>query len=843
MKRFISLLLVLALLSGLGVKAEAATSGTCGANLKWSFQASTGVLKITGTGAMTHYYSYTGMPWFYNREKITSVVVEPGATSIGSYAFYDFDNLTSVTLPDGLTSIGRYAFAESDSLTEVVIPDTVTNMDSYAFYSCKKLTNVTLGKKLSNISARAFMNCSSLSSVRIPSSATWIGDYAFSGCSSLASVTIPDSVSSIGTYAFRGCSSLKTVKIPDSVTCIEAYSFHGCTSLKSVTIPDSVTSIGENAFYNCMSLTSVRIPGGVTWIDDLTFYGCSGLTSVTISKGVASIGDYAFRGCSSLTSLTLPNSVTSIGRYAFSGCSSLTSVTIPASVTSVQEYVFYECSRLTDVYISSMKAWMQISYERLDEESYDGDDSAKKSGSPLHANKKSKNLYLKGELVTNLEIPDGSTEIEKGLFDRCTKITSVTLPDTLKKIESEAFATNSAITDVYYTGTQTQKEAMEIGPENDPLTNARWHCREESDLSTPVLKIAADAATGKPTLSWDAVAKASLYRIYRGTSKNGPYSYLKSTRSVSFTDTDAAVGTNYYYRIKAIAQASELSSGYSNTVNRICDLAAPAVSVSADPADGKPVVKWNTVEGAQKYRVYRSASKTGGYELVYTAVTARTYTDKTAVAGTNYYYKVRAIHSNSAADSAYSQVVNRVCDLAWPYVSQSVNTATGKPVVKWETVKGAVKYRVYRSTSRNDGYELVYTAVSARTYTDNTAQAGTNYYYKVKAIHSIFTANSAYSRIVNRVCDLAQPVVSLTRTDAGTPKLSWEEISGAEKYYVYRSDSKSGTYTHIKTTKRVTGFTDTGAEAGKTYYYKVKAIHLNETAGSAYSAIKSITAK
>ena len=287
--------------------------------------------------------------------------------------------------------------------------------------------------------------------------------------------------------------------------------------------------------------------------------------------------------------------------------------------------------------------------------------------------------------------------------------------------------------------------------------------------------------------------------------------------------------------------------GFSGTVeitlsNQNFTPEAPKVTISGNSTTGKPKLSWNAVPGADFYRIYRATSKTGSY--TYQKSTRSTdFTDTTAKVGTNYYYKVRAVVEATEKLSPYSNIVNRVCDLAKPVVSQSVNTTTGKPVVKWETVDGAVKYQIYRATSKDGKYELVKTAITARSYTDTTAKAGTNYYYKVKAIHSKEAANSAYSAVVNRVCDLAKPVVSIKLTTDGDPRVTWDKIDGAEKYYVYRAESKDGEYTKIKTTKTVFGYTDTTAEAGTKYYYKVKAIHSKEAANSAYSSVKYITAK
>ena len=92
-----------------GTKATAATSGTCGDNLTWSFDESTGTLEISGTGDMT-YYSYNNRPWEDSEDLITTVNIGNGVTSIGDYAFYSFDKLAKVSIPYGVTKIGNDAF-------------------------------------------------------------------------------------------------------------------------------------------------------------------------------------------------------------------------------------------------------------------------------------------------------------------------------------------------------------------------------------------------------------------------------------------------------------------------------------------------------------------------------------------------------------------------------------------------------------------------------------------------------------------------------------------------------------------------------------------------------------
>lgn len=267
---------------------------------------------------------------------------------------------------------------------------------------------------------------------------------------------------------------------------------------------------------------------------------------------------------------------------------------------------------------------------------------------------------------------------------------------------------------------------------------------EALGLSAPVISASVNAATGTPRIKWSSIKDAQYYRIYRSTSRSGEYEYLKSTSSTAYTDTSARVGKNYYYKVKSVNLDYGKFSGFSNVVNRACDLKQPQVTMKVQTATGKPKLTWEDLSGAIQYRIYRSTSGDGSYSLLKTT-TSTTFIDTSASVGQNYYYKIMAIHTNSAANSAYSEAVNRVCDLAKPVVT--ITRSSGDPKIRWDTVAGAEKYYIYRATSKSGPYTHVKTAITARTYTDTTATAGKTYYYKVKAIHSKYAANSAYSEV------------------------------------------------------------------------------------------------
>jgi hypothetical protein len=87
--------------------ANAQTSGSCGANLTWSFDSATGALTIEGTGAMDNYSG--SEPWYNFHSSITSLNLPDALTTIGNSAFVSCSALTSVTIPNSVTTIVSFA--------------------------------------------------------------------------------------------------------------------------------------------------------------------------------------------------------------------------------------------------------------------------------------------------------------------------------------------------------------------------------------------------------------------------------------------------------------------------------------------------------------------------------------------------------------------------------------------------------------------------------------------------------------------------------------------------------------------------------------------------------------
>ena len=359
------------------------------------------------------------------------------------------------------------------------------------------------------------------------------------------------------------------------------------------------------------------------------------------------------------------------------------------------------------------------------------------------------------------------------------------------------------------------------------------------DLARPSVTASNIADSGKVQLKWGAVDGATGYEIWRSTSKNGSYTKLNTVTTTSYKNLSVSAGQSYYYKVRAICKNSDATSVCSVPVYITVDLARPSVTASNIADSGKVQLKWNAVDGATGYEIWRSTSKNGSYTKLNT-VTSTSYKNLSVSAGQSYYYKVRAICKNSAATSVCSVPVYITVDLERPNVTISL-TSAGNPLLSWDAVPGAAGYEIWRSTKKDGSYTKL-RAVSGTVCSDSTATAGQVYYYRVRAIHKNSSAHSALSTVDSITAVLSAPNVKISVTSAGNPLLSWNSVSGAAKYTIYRSTSKNGTYTKYRTVSG-TACSDASVTEGVVYYYKVVAVCKNTAGNSRYSNIVEIKIK
>ena len=593
-----------------------------------------------------------------------------------------------------------------------------------------------------------------------------------------------------------------TLIVPLTGSTFGAIAYHGmfedCTNLTDFYVEQgnpNYQSIGgvlcskPNAD-NQYKTTLLLYPGGRT-------------DSYSVPAGVDTIGSMSF-AYSKVVSVTIPNGVKSVRDGAFYLCKNLESVSIGKDVSDI--FATAESNEYGDSAEGCFDYCQKLKSITVDPQNrvYEAENGV------LYNKGKTKLLHCAAGVSGSLIVPDSVVEINSYAFLFCrlsavmlpqrlrtinhstfygSHLNDLTIPKSVTTIGSSAFGYCKYLSSVYYDGSAADWNAISVDVGNDELL----------------------AASGNGTLYYNTA-------IPTGVSEDG------LTWSVSRAGVLKISGTGEmfdgYYAIKPEW------SRYGNAITEI------------DIAEGVSTIGTCAFENVRAEKVVRiplSVKFIGGWAFrssgnlsltdVYYAGTASDWAKVTIEDG-NEDLTNATLHCAKSAPTA-------------PVVKLGNSASSGKPQLTWRAVYGATSYRIYRSTAKGSGYSLLGT-VTATSYTNTGAKAGTTYYYRVKACND--AGLSPYSNIVSGQSKAvtpkpSAPVVKIGNSStSGKPMLTWNAVSGATSYKVYRATSRNGTYSLLGTVT-TTSYTNTGAKAGMTYYYKVKAV--NSAGESAYSNVVS----
>ena len=914
-------------------------SGTCGGTLnnsqlmKWTLT-SDGTLTISGEGNMF------GAPWSQYKSKIKKVLIGEGVESISDNAFHYYENLRSVSLPSTLTSIGEAAFWACSSLQSITLPNNLTHIGLNAFRACHSLTQVLIPASVTNIDGSAFECCTGLTDVVFEGNSLEFGSGAtFYDCTSLknvffngtradwtasrgssgsvlpaaAQIYYKNDLISSGTCGDNSSGNNTQWKLTKAGTLIITVGT-GCTEggiadfaygkapwyqdiydsgIRCLIIGSGIKTIGSYAFADCTDLAEIIVPDGVISIGDGAFQQNSGAKRVVLPPSTVYIGHGALRDCSALTSVSLPDSMSNrLFLDMFEGCTNLKSVDIPDGITDIYEGDLASCPNWTDIYYDNWgRVWNRVVSNVRDsipdrmnvhfkDNIYDSGscgenvtwtltadgtltisgtgamtDYTYDSRSPWYSCR----TYIKRVVMqqgvtsigdhafwdcsglTSVTIPDGVTSIGGDAFSGCAALTSVTIPGSVTSIGGGAFSGCTSLTSVAIPSSVT-----EIGG------SAFSGCTGLTSVTIP------DSVTSIGDSVFSGCTALTAVTISDGVTAIGGSTFSNCIRlaKVTIPKSVTSIGKNAFYYCESIADVYydgteedwakiSISEGNEDLLAaalhcKPTPLTAPTVTGGND-SQGRPTLKWDKVAGAAKYEVYRARSMNGDY-IKYSTQTSTGYTNSAYLtSGSTYYYKVRALDANGTA-GPWSDVVAVTCRLGLtaPSVTGG-NDSQGRPTLKWNAVTGAAKYEVYRARSMNGDY-IKYSTQTSTGYTNSAyLTSGSTYYYKVRALDANGTAGP-WSDVVAVTCrlGLTAPTVTGGNDAQGRPTLTWKAVTGAAKYEVYRARSKDGDYIKYSTVTG-TSYTNTSyIESGNTYYYKVRALDANGTAG-AWSSIVSVT--
>lgn len=356
-------------------------------------------------------------------------------------------------------------------------------------------------------------------------------------------------------------------------------------------------------------------------------------------------------------------------------------------------------------------------------------------------------------------------------------------------------------------------------------------------------------------ISWSALENAESYQVWRATGSASETSPSRPSdrdfqcvatgiKGLSYVDSGLEPYRTYWYKVTNEEGDLSFTVGFGSTHTTYDN----TKNVKAVSNGDNITITWDAVEGASAYAVTRSYIVNGtvvqdSYEKIVNSNIFTTDNDNSKI----YTYKVVAYLERNAGSTTEKFYGGSDCQGVYVMkapasvkaVSQNYNTNQ----VTFSAVDGATGYNIYRSTQSNSGFvKIGTTAANVLTYNDTGLTTGTTYYYKVEACKS--GTGIAGAGIMSSAAS-AQPMittpvnVTAASRSYNSIKITWGKVTGAQKYEVYRSTSKSTGYTKIGTTTS-TSYTDKNLETNKKYYYKVNAVYGKYTSG--YSSVTNTKA-
>ena len=425
----------------------AASLSAVAEDFAWSLDEN-GVLTISGHGDMPYgingdYYDryLVTMPWGFFSNKITSVIINDGITSIAPSAFNDCAALTDITIPNSVTTIGDDAFFACSSLKKIVLPDGLRTIGDYAFVRCFALEDISFPDSIVKIGRYVF---GEELGVIIP----WYRSYV-DACT--------EEIIYIGRiayrYKFKDGADRSEVSIkfkPGTKGIAPGFFLWPYTNKISLYIPDTIEYIAENAFRspNGDPVCHVYITDLAAWCnmdfgenDDCYLFDMSSFHASFLFRSSATQSSAKlYLNGEAVTHLVIPDGVTRIPNGAFANLSQLTDVTMPDSVTEIGDVAFYGCTNLENITFS--KNISKIGCEAFTKTAW----YKNQPDGMLYINNIAYHYIGTMPENTTLGIRPGTTGISQcfasneGIdFSTCPNLVGVTLPESITNIGMGAF--------------------------------------------------------------------------------------------------------------------------------------------------------------------------------------------------------------------------------------------------------------------------------------------------------------------------------------------------------------------------------------------------------------------
>jgi fibronectin type 3 domain-containing protein len=420
-----------------------------------------------------------------------------------------------------------------------------------------------------------------------------------------------------------------------------------------------------------------------------------------------------------------------------------------------------------------------------------------------------------------------------------TKVNSSLIPaGTTNYTDTDSGIMLTAGTTYYYVVTAVDTDLLESA-----WSNETYAVPYDIAPAAPI-NLTATGANRQVFLDWNDNTEWDLagYHIYRSTTNGTGYFQITPSLLISsnFTDTGLIGGITYYYIVRGVDDAGNISIPSNQAHAAPIDDApnAPTGLSAATPFERMVQLDWNdnTEDDLAGYNLFRSTTSGSGYQQVNTDLfTGSNFTDTGRTGGIWYYYIVQAVDTAGHISANSTEASALVYDN--PPVAPTGLTASPEPLqvyLQWNannTEDDFNSYHLYRSPTDNTSYTLLAANITETTYRDFSALEGMTYYYLLTAVdnagHESVLSNEAFAAPLAGARPSAPMNLSAVPGDRKVT-LDWDDNTEPDMagYNLYRATGTGGPYTLVYSSDNTSSnFTDTGRTGGVTYYYVVTAVN------------------
>lgn len=326
-------------------------------------------------------------------------------------------------------------------------------------------------------------------------------------------------------------------------------------------------------------------------------------------------------------------------------------------------------------------------------------------------------------------------------------------------------------------------------------------------------------------VSWDKISEKSdgyQVTVYDYSTGKTTTAGWTGKNTNSYTVKNLKNGGKYQIRVRAyyLYNNTKYPGIYSEAQEAITKCAAPANVKASNISSKQCTLSWSKVSGAEGYKIYEYVNNKN---VLVATCTGTSYTIKNLTAYSSHKYRVwayKTLNSKQYLGTASSMVT---VNLAVKPTSFSVGNYTDTTVtLKWKATSGASKYVVYLYNSSTKKYKA-YKTVKSTSCTITGLKKNTSYKVSVRSVYGSKYSDYSAVQTVSTRCSTVTGV-KLKKNGSTTQTISWNKVSGATNYWIYKYNPTTKKYYKFKEVGNVSSASLTGLKRNSAHRYIVYAV-------------------